>query len=622
MKVPLRQVPKSSRKGNHKTSALLWSRYNARPPRIGVCTRIREVACLLFFSISLFFISSHHAWSAPQDSVKPNEVPGVTMDENAGMNIAGAETRAQRDARMKWWRDAKFGMFIHWGIYAVPARKGEWVMLFDKIPVATYKDYAKEFNPVQFDPEKWARIASDAGMKYMVITAKHHDGFALYPSEVSDWNIAKATPYKKDVLGPLEDAARKKGMKFGLYYSQSQDWTNPGGSKHGMGHGDCWDDAQKGSYDQYLETVAVPQVRELMTRYQPDVLWFDTPVKSTTPEQVRPFLDLFKLNPGIIVNNRLGGGFKGDTETPEQFVPIIGYPCDWESCMTIGDYWGHVDNDKNLKSAESLIRKLADVCSKGGNLLLNVGPTKEGIIPAEFVSRLETIGKWIKTNGDSIYGTKAGPFNHLSWGCCTRKNDLLYLHVFSWPKDGLLHVPLTNQSVEAWLLGAPENKLKVEIQPERLVVSCPLTAPDPINTVVVLKIKGEPQTTPAVTVGAQVTASIFNHGNEPEYLFDGTKKSWRVPADVKSGSVEIVLSKPESICGFGLDQPDIWPRMKQTFQIEARQGDEWKLVFKGNSNGVGLVKDIPLVTARQFRVQVDCESGAPGIAELQLYRPE
>jgi alpha-L-fucosidase len=233
---------------------------------------------------------------------------------------------------MAWWRQAKFGMFIHWGIYAVPAGTykgkkirgvGEWIMLRGSIPVADYQAYAKQFNPVKYDPDAWAKLAEEAGMRYMVITAKHHDGFALFPSKASKWNVVDATPYGKDLIGPLAKAARAHGLKFGLYYSQAQDWNNPGGAKWGMKEGQGWDPAHKGSFDTYLKNVAVPQVREILTAYQPDVLWWDTPTWMNS-KRAKPLSALLSLRPGIITNNRLGGGYRGDTDTPEQKIPATG----------------------------------------------------------------------------------------------------------------------------------------------------------------------------------------------------------------------------------------------------------------------------------------------------------
>ena len=411
------------------------------------------------------------------------------------------ETREQRDARMKWWREAKFGMFIHWGVYAVPAGTwngkriggiGEWIMHSGKIPVADYRAFAKQFNPVKYDPAAWARLAKKAGMRYMVITSKHHDGFALFPSAASEWDVADATPYGKDLIGPLAEAARKEGLRFGLYYSQDQDWNHPGGSKMGMKDGAGWDDAQKGSFDEYLQKVAVPQVREIMERYKPDVLWWDTPCLMTQARG-KPLHDLMSLKPDIITNNRLGGGFAGDTETPEQHIPATGYKDrDWETCMTMNDTWGFKSYDQNWKSVQTLLRNLIDIVSKGGNYLLNVGPTAEGEIPPPSIERLEAVGKWMDANGEAVYGTSASPFKkQLAWGRCTRKEGKLYLHVFSWPQDGNLQVPLRNKAKKARLL-AGGTELQTSNAGEVLTVKLPAEAPDPIASVVALEIEGEP----------------------------------------------------------------------------------------------------------------------------------
>ena len=378
------------------------------------------------------------------------------------------ESKAQRDARMAWWRYAKFGMFIHWGVYAVPAGMhegekirgyGEWIMRKGRIPIADYRPYAEAFNPTAYDPESWVSLAREAGMRYIVITAKHHDGFALFPSAVTDWDVADATPYGKDLIGPLAEATREQGLKFGLYYSQAQDWTHPGGSTGRGSDSKPWDETHAGDMDEYIDRIAVPQVKEILTRYQPDVLWWDTPAQMTR-QRAEKFIPLLRLRPGIIHNNRLGGGFKGDTETPEQKIPATGFEDrDWEVCMTMNDTWGYQSFDHDWKSTEDLIRKLCDIVSKGGNFLLNVGPTKEGLIPQPSIERLRAIGDWMEVNGEAIYGTTANPFANLSWGRCTKKvspeGTILYFHVFDWPEDGWLEVgELHSTPASVRLLGA------------------------------------------------------------------------------------------------------------------------------------------------------------------------
>ncbi|AQQ09485.1 Alpha-L-fucosidase [Sedimentisphaera cyanobacteriorum] len=433
------------------------------------------------------------------------------------------ETKEQRNQRMDWWRDARFGMFIHWGVYSVPAGIykghkvkgiGEWIMNRGKIPVAEYKEYAEGFNPVNYDPDKWVMLAKNAGIKYIVITSKHHDGFALYNSKVTDWDVVDATPYGKDLLKPLAEACKKHGIKLGFYYSQAQDWCHKGGAvmrvpakagwdnpdhekidKFTAEHSGHWDPAQLGSMDEYIKNIAAPQVREILTNYGDiAVLWWDTPV-DMNKERADMLQPLISLQPGIITNNRLGGGYPGDLKTPEQHIPAKGLDYDWEACMTMNDTWGFKSYDHNWKSAKNLIRNLVDIASKGGNYLLNVGPTSKGEIPQESVERLKEIGKWMSVNSRSIYETTASPFAKLSWGRCTKKTYIngadLYLHIFDWPEDGKLILPgLKNKVQQAYLL---ENmkKLKAASVSDGVMVELPSEPLNEIDTVAVLKVKGE-----------------------------------------------------------------------------------------------------------------------------------
>lgn len=448
-------------------------------------------------------------------------LPGVLLALTAMLPAAQAlegdpyasETPAQRDTRMSWWREAKFGMFIHWGVYAVPAGTyddkkidgiGEWIMLNAKIPVSTYKGFAQQFNPTKYDPAAWVAVAKAAGMRYMVITSKHHDGFALFPTAASKWNGVDATPYKKDLIRPLADAARAQGLKFGLYYSQAQDWINPGGAKAGQRDGEGWDEAHKGSFDTYLDAVAVPQVKEILTNYKPDVLWWDTPHLMTAP-RAEKLARLLALQPGIIHNNRLGGGYPGDTETPEQHIPATGYPGrDWETCMTLNDTWGFKSDDHNWKPLSTLITNLVDIASKGGNYLLNVGPTADGEIPAESVKLLKEVGAWMKVNGESIYGTHASPFKKLPWGRCTLKDagadTLLYLHVLNWPADGKLLVPGLANNIKSAVLLMGGAQLAVEKSENGPVLSLPATAPDAICSTIKLLVQGKPEISGLVVI--------------------------------------------------------------------------------------------------------------------------
>ena len=410
------------------------------------------------------------------------------------------ETPQQRDARMAWWRQARFGMFIHWGVYAVPAGTyngkqvegiGEWIMHRGKIPIAEYKQYAKQFNPIGYDPDQWVRLAKEAGMKYIVITSKHHDGFALFDSKVTDWDVVDATPYGKDLLKPLAEACRKHGIRLGFYYSQAQDWCHPGGSSAGN---KCWDDAQEGDMDEYIQNIAVPQLKEILTNYGDiAILWWDTP-HGMTRDRADVLQSVINISPGIITNNRLGGKYKGDTRTPEQHVPATKIDYDWESCMTMNTTWGYKSYDDNWKSTEKLIRSLVKSAGKGGNYLLNVGPTSKGEIPQPSIDRLKEIGKWMSVNSESIYGTTASPFRRLTWGHCTKKvfinGATLYFHVVEWPNNGELIVPgLKNEVKQAYLL-ANNQKLKTTSGTEGVTIHVSADPLDEINTVIVLKVTG------------------------------------------------------------------------------------------------------------------------------------
>ncbi len=411
-----------------------------------------------------------------------------------------AQQTAERDQRMRWWREARFGMFIHWGIYAVPAgeykgerseKTGEWIMDWARIPRTEYEKFAAQFIPVKFDAKQWVRIAKDAGMKYIVITSKHHDGFAMYDSKISAYDIVDATPYRRDPMKELAAEAKKQGLKFCFYYS-ILDWHYP-------------TEFRAGGKDEYLKYMKA-QLRELVTGYDPAVLWFDGEWQDwwTEADGKELYRYVRSLKPDIIINNRVGRGrqgmqgmnktdqeYAGDFGTPEQEIPANGLPgVDWESCMTMNTTWGFKSYDNEWKPAGVILRNLIDIASKGGNYLLNVGPTAEGLIPEASVERLAAVGKWMRLNGESIYGTTASPFpKQLDFGRATSKPGRVYLHIFDWPTDGRLRVPPLGHAVKrAYLLSSPGNSLKYTETAEGVILQLPPKALDPVATVVVLDL--------------------------------------------------------------------------------------------------------------------------------------
>ena len=438
---------------------------------------------------------------------------------------AEVETKRQHDRRMSWWRDARFGMFIHWGISAVPAGiykdkhidgPAEWIMHRASIPIAEYEPFAKQFNPVLFDADQWVRLAKEAGMKYIVITSKHHDGFCMWDSKVTDYDIVDATSFKRDVLKELVQACRKQDIRLCFYHS-IMDWHHPDAQAP---HYPTYNTSKKKNpnFGRYVDSYMKPQLYELLTNYGPiGVLWFDGEwIGEWTEPQGKELYNFVRaLQPAIIINNRVGKGregmkgltksnkqglskgeeYAGDFGTPEQQIPVkIAPGIDWESCITMNNSWGYKSYDNNWKSAKELLRSLVDIASKGGNFLLNVGPTAEGLIPQASVQRLVKMGEWLKVNGEAIYGTSASTFEQPQWGRYTKKAGRLYLHLFDWPTDGKLRVQvpeLTGKVKKAYFLADRKcSELAVTSGENAIVVNVPEKATDTIDTVVVLEIGG------------------------------------------------------------------------------------------------------------------------------------
>ncbi len=360
--------------------------------------------------------------------------------------ITAQDAYTERQKRTEWFRDARFGMFIHWGIYAVPAR-GEWVRNQEKLSVDDYQPYFETFNPEDYNPREWAKAAKDAGMKYAVMTAKHHDGFCLFDSKYTDYK-ATNTPAGRDLIKEYVEAFRAEGLKVGFYYSLL-DWHHPdyphyGDGIHPMSENEAWK-GKKHNFDNYV-TYMHNQVRELATNYgKIDIMWFDFSYGEMSGEKWKA-TELVKmvreLQPEIIIDNRLGGNmeaanpepFAGDFEGPEQVIPHKGIydeldrPIPWEACITLNNDWGYSTNE-DYKTPGDIVNALVNVVSKGGNLLLNVGPDARGNIPEKSLEILAKVGDWMDLNSESIYGCGPAPFPKPEWGRFTMRNDTLYAHI-------------------------------------------------------------------------------------------------------------------------------------------------------------------------------------------------
>ena len=535
---------------------------------------------LCIFLLCLISISSFAQTNGDEDTQMFNI--GKQRDRQAiddAKNGWWTASMKTHDQRIEWWRQAKFGMFIHWGVYSKAG--GEWkgkkvdgyaehLMRKEKVSRKEYLELAHSFNPIKFNADEWVRNAKNAGMKYMIITSKHHDGFAMYPSEVSDFNIKKQTPFQRDPMAELSAACKKYGVKFGFYYSHAFDWEhpdapgndweykNPGGDLNLYG-GRNWYDLHPGlltKAKKYVDEKAIPQIKELITKYHPDILWFDTPQKLPLSENIRILKAIRETDPNVVINGRLVrsaqanfGDYKNTADRPAEFYPVEG---DWEAIPTTNESYGYSKFDDSHKPASHFIQLLASAASRGGNLLLNIGPKGDGTFDIKDVSILKGIGKWMNKNGESIYGTTASLLPLQSWGVSTLKKNKLYLHIFKWPADGKLYVGgLKNNIGKVYLLtNAKQQFTSSRINANDILIHLPKKAIDTINTVLVVELKSNLETDGIRYVSTNIPTTRllaydaiqqgkgfgFGDGKKDRYYVDGWKsKDQNLHWDFRTG---------------------------------------------------------------------------------------
>ncbi|TXK83816.1 alpha-L-fucosidase [Paenibacillus sp. N3.4] len=457
-------------------------------------------------------------------STKDHLMDNAEADSRQRNHFKEESIDKEREERIAWWREARVGLFIHWGLYSLPGGiwKGETVnasysehlQLRAQIPIQEYEQITAHFNPVHFDAKAWVRTAKEAGLKYIIFTAKHHDGFAMYDSKVSDYNLVKATPFGRDPIAELAEACQSEEMVLCLYYSHAMDWHHPdsqGNTLDFPGNIGAYDPLEawmneadkKNRYERYLQEKAYPQIHELLEQYGPvGILWFDCGHK-ISDEQGMLFVDLVHgLQPSCLVNHRVRRpGFGDYDNTGDNQLHVRSFERDWESIATLNHSWGYNQTDHHWRSPQDILYDMINVVSMGGNYVINVGPTGDGEFDPKSLEILQTIGSWLKKNGESIYGTQGSPIGKMPWGRCTIKGHTLYLHVWDWPVRGELMIPdLHNPIGKAYLLADSE---KTCLKQQRMkdsdgivIIQLPAEELDPLCTVVVVEFEGDMKPNP------------------------------------------------------------------------------------------------------------------------------
>jgi len=525
---------------------------------------------------------------------------------------------------MKKWQDNRFGMFIHWGPVSLTAQEIGWSR-GAQTPIEVYDNLYRRFNPTSFNADEWVKVAKDAGMKYIVLTTKHHDGFCLFDTKLTDYNIMNS-PFKRDVVKELAAACKRGGIAFGTYYSVC-DWhhpdfplTSPGGSvKRAKSDLDA--------YNRYF----LGQVSELITNYGPLItLWNDVP-QMFQGRGVKTIQLARQLQPDITINNRTGDG--GDYETPEQRIGGFNLDQPWESCMTVSahDHWAWGGAEDGVKSLSACLRMLISGAGGDGNVLLNVGPRPDGVIDPAQAGRLKEMGDWLAKYGDSIYGTRGGPFKPGKWGASTRKGARIYVHafVFNGDKLELPAIPAKITSAQALTGGSLDWK-----QTEAgILLTLPVAHHQPIDTLIALDIDKPAMELPAVKAvgssaslgaGAKATASnVFQKQRQygpDKAIDDDLETRWATDSGTHQAWLQIDLGKPQAFSKVALHEWAGDPGRIQKFELQFKDGNDWKTIFTATTMGADFKQSFPVVTARVVRLNILDSKDGPTIDEVEILK--
>lgn len=538
------------------------------------------------------------------------------------------------------WQTMRFGLFIHWGPVSIKGTELGWSR-GAQVPIEEYDNLYKQFNPVKFNADEWVSIAQQAGTKYLVITSKHHDGFCIWDSEYTDYDIM-STPFKRDVLKELSEACRRQGIVFCTYHSIC-DWYHPDYPLGSPGGRTKKPNPNMERYVQYLHN----QTAEIIRKYGPlGVMWFDGEWEEpwTHAHGLALYKHIRTLQPDILINNRVDKGrrgmagdtegpdFVGDFDTPEQRVGTFNRDRPWETCMTICRQWSWKPNDE-LKSLEQCLQILLRTVGGDGNLLLNVGPMPDGQIEPRQVARLKEIGAWLQKYGDAVYGTRGGPFKPGPWGASTCKENKIFLFMFAWPEDGPLVLPAINQRIEkavAWTGG----ELKLEQSDSQILVHLAAKDRDPLVTVLEFTTSGTafdippvavPALSGAVSVAKPAKASNVFQNQVAQYgpqlaVDDDFETRWATDTGTHAAWLEIDLGQPTAVDRAVISEAYA-PRVKK-FRIEYHDGKDWAACLEGEQIGERAEFRFSPVTAQRFRVNILEASEGPTIWEFQLYSPK